>query len=189
MAAVTRAFAMLELLSGAPAPLGTSELARRLRLPKSTVHGILRELASAGAVEPWGRGYRLGQAVERLAAVSELRRRWRAALERLAAESGETAFLGQPRGSRVAIVDEVLGAGAPVVSAPVGSRVPAHAGALGKVLAGERVALDEGEYLEGVNAAAAAVPGGVIWVAGFASRLDGAGLPRLEALLREVCGS
>src|SRR5207245_40802 len=122
------------------------------------------------------RGYRLGPTVGRLAATGELRRRWRPALERLAAETEETAFLGQVRGGRVAVVDEVLGTGTPVISAPVGGFLPASAGAVGKVLAGQRLALDQGEYLEGVNAAAAAVPGGLVWVAGFAARLTPARL-------------
>ena len=186
--AVERSFRILDLLSRSPAPMGTSEVARRLRLAKSTVHGLLRALEAVGAVEEVHRRYRLGPAVERLAAVAELRRRWRPVLERMAEETGETAFLGQPRGQRVAILDEVLGAGAPVVSAPAGSHVPASAGALSKVLAGARIAEDRGEYLEGVNAVAAAVPGGLVWVAGFAARLSSERLPAVAELLeRLVC--
>ena len=185
--AVDRALRILDLLSRAPAPMGTSEIARRLRLPKSTTHGLLRELAAGGAVESGRRGYRLGPLVPRLAATAELRRRWRPVLERIAAEVGETAFLGQVRGGRVAIVDEVLGPGAPIVSAPVGSFVPASAGAIAKVLAGAEAAQDAGEYLAGVNAVAVAVPGAVVWVAGFAGRLGEADLPgvitRVKALL------
>src|SRR5579884_3102325 len=183
--AVERSFRILDLLSRSPAPMGTSEVARRLRLAKSTAHGLLRALE---AVEEVHRRYRLGPAVERLAAVAELRRRWRPVLERVAEETGETAFLGQPRGQRVAILDEVLGAGAPVISAPTGSHVPASAGALRKVLAGARVAEDRGEYLEGVNAVAAAVPGGLVWVAGFAARLTPERLAAVADLLgRLVC--
>ncbi len=88
----------------------------------------------------------------------------------------------------MAILDEVLGAGAPVISAPAGSHIPASAGALGKVLAGARIAEDRGEYLEGVNAVAAAVPGGLVWVAGFAARLTPERLPAVADLLgRLVC--
>ena len=127
--AVDRSFRILDLLSRSPTPLGTSEVARRLRLAKSTAHGLLRSLEAVGAVEEVRQRYRLGPAVERLALGAELRRRWRPVLQRIADEIGETAFLGQPRGSRVAILDEVLGTGAPIVSAPVGSFVPASAGA------------------------------------------------------------
>jgi DNA-binding IclR family transcriptional regulator len=186
--AVERSFRILDLLSRSPAPLGTSEVARRLRLAKSTVHGLLRSLEEVGAVQRVQRRYRLGPAVERLATIGELRRRWRPVLQRLADETGETAFLGQLRGGRVAIVEEVLGAGAPVISGPAGSFIPASAGAVRKVLAGERLALDRGEYLEGVNAVAAAVPGGLVWVAGFAARLTPERLDEAADLLGRLCG-
>ncbi|MDQ6773110.1 MAG: helix-turn-helix domain-containing protein [Actinomycetota bacterium] len=184
--AVDRSFRILDLLSRSPAPLGASEVARRLGLPKSTAHGLLRSLREVGAVEDVSRRYRLGPAVEHLAAIAELRRRWRPALQELAAASAETAFLGQVRGARVAIVDEVLGSGGPVVSAPVGTFVPASAGALARVLTGARVAREQGEYLAGVNAVAAAVPGGLLWVAGFAGRLDAAMQDRVEAMLERL---
>jgi IclR family KDG regulon transcriptional repressor len=185
--AVDRSFRILDLLSRSPVPLGTSEVARRLRLAKSTVHGLLRSLEAAGAVEEVHRRYRIGPVVERLAATADLRRRWRPVLQRLAAEMGETAFLGQQRGGRVAIVDEVLGHGAPVISGPAGSYVPASAGAVRRVLAGERMAVDLGEYLEGVNAVAVGVPGGLIWVAGFAVRLTPDRLDEVAALLGRLC--
>jgi DNA-binding IclR family transcriptional regulator len=185
--AVDRSFRILDLLSRSPVPLGTSEVARRLRLAKSTVHGLLRSLEAVGAVEEVHRRYRLGPAVARLAAAAELRRRWRPVLERLAEETGETAFLGQARGGRVAILEEVLGRGAPVISGPAGRSLPATAGAVGHVLAGRPVAIDRGEYLEGVNAVAAAVPGGLVWVAGFAARLTPDRLDEVAALLGRLC--
>jgi DNA-binding IclR family transcriptional regulator len=184
--AVERSFHILELLAGSPVPLGTSEVARRLRLAKSTAHGLLRSLEEMGAVEEVRQRYRLGPAVERLASLAELRRRWRPVLEQLAEEVGETAFLAQPRGSRVVIVDEVLGTGAPVVSAPVGSFVPASAAAIRKVLAGAPLGEDRGEYLQGVNAVAAAVPRGVVFVAGFADRLDSDRLRNAKELLQRL---
>lgn len=187
--AVDRSFRILDLLSRSPAPLGTSEVARRLRLAKSTAHGLLRSLETVGAVEEIDHRYRIGPAVGRLAAVGELRRRWRPVLKRLAVETGETAFLGQVRGGRVAILDEVLGTGAPVISVPTGSYVPASAGALGRVLAGEGIAVDRGEYLVGVNAVAVAVPGGLVWVAGFAARLTPERLEDVAGLVGRLCES
>lgn len=184
--AVDRSFRILDLLSRSASPLGTSEVARRLRLPKSTAHSLLRSLEAVGAIQESRQRYRLGPALEQLAAVAEIRRRWRPALEELAEQVGETAFLGQRRGARVAIIDEVLGRGAPVVSAPVGSFIPASAGAVGRVLSGRRLAEDRGEYLPGVNAVAAAVPGGVLWVAGFAGRLDADRLASAVELLERL---
>jgi DNA-binding IclR family transcriptional regulator len=187
--AVDRSFRILDLLSRSPVPLGTSEVARRLRLAKSTAHGLLHSLEAIGAVEEVQRRYRLGPTLGRLAAVSDLRRRWRPILHRLAAETGETAFLGQVRGGRVAIVDEALGTGAPVISWPAGRYVPASAGAVGRVLTGERIAVDRGEYLVGVNAVAAAVPGGLVWVAGFAARLTPERLEEVAGLVDRLCES
>lgn len=184
--AVDRSFRILDLLSRSAVPMGTSEVARRLRLPKSSAHGLLRSLQAVGAVEAVRQRYRLGPAVERLAAIGELRRRWGAVLREVAEATQETAFLGQPRGGRVAIVEVAPGSGAPVISAPVGSFVPASAGAIARVLAGAAVAEDRGEYLAGVNAVAASVPGGVIWVAGFASRLDAERLPEVVAVLERL---
>src|ERR1700736_2124560 len=84
--AVDRTFRILDLLSRSPTPLGTSEVARRLRLAKSTAHGLLRRLEGVGAVEEVRQRYRLGPAVERLASLAGLRRRWRPMLERIAEE-------------------------------------------------------------------------------------------------------
>jgi DNA-binding IclR family transcriptional regulator len=55
------------------------------------------------------------------------------------------------------------------------------------VLGGARLAIDQGEYLEGVNAVAAAVPGGLVWVAGFAARLTSDRLDEVAALLGRLC--
>src|SRR5256885_12998874 len=102
--AVDRSFQILDLLSRSPSPLGTSEVARRLQLPKSTAHGLLRSLEAVGAVAETRQRYRLGPAVERLAAIGELRRRWRPVLEEVAGSTRETNFLGPPRGRRGSIL-------------------------------------------------------------------------------------
>src|SRR2546425_854863 len=60
VAAVERSFRILDLLGRSPAPLGTSEVARRLRLAKSTAHGLLRSLEEVEAIEKVRQGYRLG---------------------------------------------------------------------------------------------------------------------------------
>jgi len=59
-----------------------------------------------------------------------------------------------------------------------------------KVLAGAPLAEDRGDYLQGVNAVAGAVPGGVVFVAGFADRLDSDRLSEVgERLQRLLAGS
>ena len=120
--------------------LSLSDLAARLDLPNSTVHGILRTLADHGMVEqePGSSRYMLGPAVLRLSSVYldslEFRSRALKWAEELARRTGASVRAG------VLLLDDVI-----VVHhepRPDGSRqmpevgfvVPAHASALGKAL-------------------------------------------------------
>ena len=120
--------------------LSLSDLAARLDLPNSTVHGILRTLADHGMVEqePGSLRYMLGPAVLRLSSVYldslEFRSRALKWAEELARRTGASVRAG------VLLLDDVI-----VVHhepRPDGSRqmpevgfvVPAHASALGKAL-------------------------------------------------------
>ena len=59
--AVTRAVAILDLLATCGEPLGVSEIARRLKLPKSSVANLCTTLADTGLVRPQDGGFALGQ--------------------------------------------------------------------------------------------------------------------------------
>ena len=138
--AVAKAFRVLDALSGSGEPLGVSELARRLDMGKSTVHGLLTTLDALGMIDAvnGGRRYRIGRGLHALASRSsgsvDLRAIARSRLEALAASTGQTAFLGIPNRDTVTIVDMVHGRPAMSVSAPVGSSIPLLAGAVGKAL-------------------------------------------------------
>jgi DNA-binding IclR family transcriptional regulator len=136
---VDRSVRILLALQGARR-LSLSDLAARLDLPSSTVHGILRTLASHGMVEqePGSLRYMLGPAVLRLSSVYldslEFRSRALKWAEELARRTGAAVRAG------VLLLDDVI-----VVHhepRPDGSRqmpevgfvVPAHASALGKAL-------------------------------------------------------
>lgn len=141
--AVAKAFRLLDLLSRSPEPLGVSEIARRLGLGKSTTHGLVTTLQEFGAVEPadGAKRYRLGRGLHALAlrggGKTDLRDAARPALERLAAKTEQTSFLGVVSGDHVTILDLVHGRPTMSVSAPIGSSIPLLAGAVGKaVLAG-----------------------------------------------------
>jgi len=141
--AVAKAFAVLDLLSAVPEPLGVSEIARRLGLGKSTVHGLVTALHELGMLERanGAKRYRVGRGLQALALRSvsrhDVRSVARPFLERLAAETEQTAFLGIVGTDHVTILDLVHGRPAMSVSAPVGSAIPLLAGAVGKaVLAG-----------------------------------------------------
>ena len=138
--AVAKAFKVLEALSDSGEPLGVSELARRLGMGKSTVHGLLTTLDALGIIDAanGGRRYRIGRGLHALASRSagsvDLRASARSRLESLAAKTGQTAFLGVPNRETVTILDMAHGRPAMSISAPVGSSIPLLAGAVGKAV-------------------------------------------------------
>jgi IclR family transcriptional regulator, blcABC operon repressor len=65
--AVTRAALILEVMAEQPSePVGASELARRLGLPKSSIANILNAMAEAGLVRRSGGGFALGRKIAEL---------------------------------------------------------------------------------------------------------------------------
>lgn len=181
--AVDKAARLIAAL-GPGEPLGISELARRIGASKGTVRDILLTLAAHGLVERDESGrFRVEQRHADLPAVAH------DALAALSAEAGETAFLGTIEHDAVVIADVVESQSDPHMSARVGWRLPLGAGAHAKVLRGEPVGFDDGEYLEGVRAVAAPVLDGdgrraaVLIVVGFKSRLS---LSRLRQVGRLV---
>lgn len=138
--AVAKAFRLLETLSRSAEPLGTSELARRLGLGKSTVHGLVTTLETIGVLEAVNgtKRYRIGRGLHALlrsgGSQPDIRALARPSLERLAAATEQTSFLGVPADSHVTILDTVHGRPAMSVSAPVGSSIPLLAGAVGKAI-------------------------------------------------------
>jgi DNA-binding IclR family transcriptional regulator len=138
LGAVEKALDVLLHLHAAAAPRGVTAIGTALGLPKSTAHRLLAALARRGLVErdPGGR-YRPGVALVALGLgvlarepVVELAR---PLLEREAAETGETLFLAAARGGRLVVLDKAEGTGFLRAAPRVGSEVPAHATAVGKV--------------------------------------------------------
>jgi IclR family transcriptional regulator, KDG regulon repressor len=138
--AVLKAFKLLDIISRSDKPLGVSELARRLELGKSTVHGLVTTLESLGVLEAvnGSRRYTLGPRLSALSSRTgiqpDLRQSARDALERLAEATEQTSFLGVPADGHVTILDIVHGRPTLAISAPVGSSIPLLAGAVGKVV-------------------------------------------------------
>lgn len=137
--AVYKAFKLLETVSDSDRPLGVSELARRLQMGKSTVHGLVTTLEALGVLEAVGAkryalGPRLSALLSRTGNQADLRQVARPALERLAARTSLTTFLGVPADGQVTIVDIVHGPPTLAISAQVGSSIPLLAGAVGKVV-------------------------------------------------------
>ncbi|MCL4686343.1 IclR family transcriptional regulator [Myxococcota bacterium] len=138
---VTNALRLLEVFE-ADEEIGVTDLARRLHLHKNNVFRLLATLEDAGWVEQSADSerYRLGSACLRLARsyvrTHGLARRGRCALEELTRATGETAHLGVLRDFAVVHVDGEQSPGLLVTGLRVGSLMPSHSTALGKVLLG-----------------------------------------------------
>jgi IclR family KDG regulon transcriptional repressor len=138
--ALAKAFRLLDAIAQAGAPLGVSELARRLGLGKSTVHGLVTTLEALGVLQsPNGsKKYGLGPLLPALCARAthrpDLRQIARPSLESLAEATEQTSFLGIPSDDHVTILDIVHGRPGLSISAPVGTSIPLLAGAVGKVI-------------------------------------------------------
>jgi IclR family acetate operon transcriptional repressor len=137
---VERAMAILDALAEAPAPLGTNELARRVGTNASSVSRLLGTLAAGGLVErvaDTGR-YRLGTRLlvlgARVQARLDVRDLARPLLERLEAETGETATLSLPAGGEAVTIEFVASRASVRSMAAVGRPSIAHATAVGKVM-------------------------------------------------------
>ncbi len=135
---IERAFAVLSALGAGP--LGVTEIAERVGLPKSTVARLLATLAREGAVEQTvgGTDYRIGSRLVTLAA-SALPTRNIVALAHpelvdLVRRCGETAGLSILDGTTVHYVDHVETPNPVRVRDWTGTRAPLHAVPSGLVL-------------------------------------------------------
>ena len=116
------------------------EVATALALPTSTAHRLLGSLRNRGyVVRVKGGRYRLGPAaivLGRRAADDAVAPGLRASLERVAAETGETAVVGirDPAGGGLLILDRIESTHRLRMVVDVGHVVPLHAGAGSKAL-------------------------------------------------------
>jgi len=138
LTAIDKALEVLFHLRDQHEPQGVSEIGRALGLPKSSAHRLLAALRRRELVEQDEAGrYRPGAGLLGLA-LSVLDREplvaaARPTLEQHALALGETFFLVSARGGRLIVLDKVEGTGVLRVSPQVGSAVPVHASAVGKL--------------------------------------------------------
>jgi DNA-binding IclR family transcriptional regulator len=137
---IERAAAILRLLSGQSRRLGVVDLSGELGLPKGTVHGLLRTLQHVGFVEQDAETgkYQLGAALLHMGSSyldgNELRTRALNWSDSLAGRAQEAVRIGTLHDSQVLIVHHVFRPDDSLQTLDVGSLLPAHATALGKVL-------------------------------------------------------
>lgn len=137
---VDRALAALEELAEAPSGLGVTELGRRLGIDKSSAHRMLRTMLARGFVrfDLNTQRYTLGLRLVGLGAVAargvELTEIARPHLEGLRDAVGEGASLAVLSEGEVLFLAKAAGPGVLTVNQGVGTRMPVHCSALGKVL-------------------------------------------------------
>jgi IclR family transcriptional regulator, acetate operon repressor len=138
--AVARAMALLKAFDDDHPAWGLSELARETGLNKTTAHRLLAALEREGMV---GRAaeserYVLGPEIVvlggRALRANNLRAVTRPELERLAAETGETASLEILAGTEMLVIDEIVGGHLMSGVPDLGSRWPLHASSTGLVV-------------------------------------------------------
>jgi DNA-binding IclR family transcriptional regulator len=135
---VEKAVDLLFHLHAAGAPLGVTAIGQALGIPKSSAHRMLQSLCGRGLVERDGRGhYRPGFGLLALGLGVQDREPIVAAarplLESEARKLGETLFLVVARGGELIVLDKVEGTGFLRAAPQVGSSVPVHATAVGKL--------------------------------------------------------
>ncbi|MBI2940027.1 MAG: IclR family transcriptional regulator [Chloroflexi bacterium] len=137
--AIVHAFEVLDAFQGSSS-YSVTELARQLRMHKSTAHRLLATLQRVGYVvqDEVTQRYHLGLKVLDLAAsvssTVDLRTRATPALQRLVATAQETVHLGVLIDGEVVCIESVPSARPIAVMRLVGKRGPAHVSSMGKVI-------------------------------------------------------
>jgi DNA-binding IclR family transcriptional regulator len=137
--AVRRAFALIEMIVAEQRPMSLAQMAETLALPKPTVHRLAARLEADGmlAREPAGKQYTIGPRLNALAVATLMATARRAprhaVLEALAAATGETCNLGMLDGNAVVYLDRVETHWPLRLQLSVGSHVPLHCTAMGKL--------------------------------------------------------
>ena len=152
---VDKAMELLEQLLRSRLPMTLQELSGATGYPKSTVHALLATLRRHEMVRQnddgrYDLGIRLfecGCAVAERWDVSRLARPY---LERLAAQTGASAFVSVLEGDHAISLDQCAGGGGLQVIPEVGSRLPLHATAQGKLFLSR---LSESDALQRVQRA------------------------------------
>jgi DNA-binding IclR family transcriptional regulator len=137
--AVARAFDILAEVANARGDAGISELARRLDLSKSTVHGLVRSLFDIGVLEqnPQTKKFCLGPALVELAFKSwnflQVREKAQPEINRIRDRIGETVFLGLLSREEATIIATAEADKPLKISSPPGTSIPLLTGAVGKI--------------------------------------------------------
>ncbi len=134
-----RALQVMESMAATEQPMSTAEIAVATGLPKATTHRIcgLLEKQSFLAADVGGKGYRPGQRMRDLAlgiiATGADHAFRHSVLAEVSREIGETCNLNAPMGGEMIYLDRVETEWPLRTQLPIGSRVPLHCTASGKL--------------------------------------------------------
>jgi DNA-binding IclR family transcriptional regulator len=137
--AVDRAVRLIDTLAGSHEPLGLAELARRLALPKSSLHGLLATLVSHGLARrnesgEFSLGTRPLQWADAYVAQSDILRAFDANARRIDVLTAETVMLAVLEGPEVLYLACRPGTRPLAVNFRVGGRFPAAFTSSGKAM-------------------------------------------------------
>lgn len=118
--------------------VGAAEVARRIGLPKSTVHRLILSLLDEGLLERHGSQLRLGLRLfeigQRVPRQRVLRDAALPYMSDLREATRQTVHLAVLEGSEVVYVEILSSPGSPPLPSRVGGRLPAHATGVGKAM-------------------------------------------------------
>lgn len=137
--AVERAFDMLELLVSSGTARNITEISRQLKIPKSSVFGILHTLRQRGYVEKlederYNLTLKLFGLGASIVASLDIRQQAGPLLRSLAAETNITAHLAVLATDEAVYIDKAEAPGAIRLTTYVGCRAPLHSTGMGKAL-------------------------------------------------------
>lgn len=134
-----RVFQIIEAIVGSPAPMSNAEISEQLDLPKPTTHRLCEMLEEQHLIQRStdGKSFLPGPRLRNLSmgvlGSSQVLLERQLVLQSVAAKTGETCNLTVPSGMEMLYLDRVETESPLRVSLPVGSRVPLHCTASGKL--------------------------------------------------------
>jgi IclR family acetate operon transcriptional repressor len=135
---VAKVSALIGAFGDADRVLGTSEIARRTGLPKSTVHRLLHDLAQFGFLERDSHGVRLGLRMFEIGQLVPQQRDLRDTalpfMNDLRSATRQTVHLAILDHGEVVYVEILQSPDSPPLPSRVGGRLPAYATAVGKAM-------------------------------------------------------
>lgn len=152
-----RTIRIFEAYASAGEPLALSELARRIAIPVSACHGLVRTLESRGylyALGPRKGYYPTLRWLEKARAIAEhdpLLARVAPLLETLAAATGETVVLGKRLEQMVVYLNVIESRHSIRYSAQVGDLKPLYSSSIGKALLGAMPAAERNALLDRIK--------------------------------------